>query len=301
MSEYSVAIELFLRWLNEGQQRSFRIENAGDVKAMATDGVVRLAVEVRPLLGPPQSTAWLDARERLQGHITAAVPGSIAMWVPAGADLPAGEPALSEFIDHVREAAVKLGPHERAYVPLPIRLLLRKVSEGGNVVSVTGGLNPHWARFTERVRGTFDLDSTRLHRLPESEEHLEALLDAIVERSSKLEAGQFAEIDTVDSWTVQRVDSEGVTIVGVPPTETQDAGLAVRRNLRRILGDAAPALRESDAELKALVLLGYYARIEEEGASIAMRGFSPALYSGLEFVCLVADGLVKPLIRTPTI
>ena len=237
----------------------------------------------------------------MQGQITAAVPGSIALWVPAGADLPAGEPALSEFIDHVRQAAVKLGPHERAYVPLPISLLLRKVSEGGNVVSVTGGLNPHWARFTERVRGTFDLDSTRLHRLPESEEHLEALLDAIVERSSKLEAGQFAEIDSVDSWTVQRVDSEGVTIVGVPPTETQDAGLAVRRNLRRILGDAAPALRESDAELKALVLLGYYARIEEEGASIAMRGFSPALYSGLEFVCLVADGLVKPLIQAPTI
>ena len=45
MSEYFVAIELFLRWLNEGQQRPFHIENAGDGKAMATDGVVRLAVE----------------------------------------------------------------------------------------------------------------------------------------------------------------------------------------------------------------------------------------------------------------
>jgi hypothetical protein len=219
--------------------------------------------------------------------------------VPAGADLPAGEPALSDFIDHVRRAAVKLGPHERAHVPLPIRLLLRKTSEGGNVVSVTGGLNPHWARFTERVRGTFDLDSTRLHRLPESEEHLEALLDAVVERSGKLEAGRIAEIDTVDSWTVQRVAGEGVTIVGVPPAETRDAGLAVRRNLRSILGDAAPALRDADADVKALVLLGYYARMEEEGATIAMRGFSPALYSGLEYVCLVADGLVKPLIQPP--
>jgi hypothetical protein len=296
VSEYTVALDLFLRWLNDGQQRGFRIERAGDGSAIAVDGDLRLAVEVRPLLGPTEDAAWLAARERLEEQIAEAVPGAIALWVPAGAQLPAGEPVLSEFIDHVRQAAVKLGPHERAHVPLPIRLLLRKTSEGGNVVSVTGGLNPHWARFTERVRGTFDLDSTRLYRLPESEEHLEALLDVIVERSSKLEAGQFAEIETVDSWTVQRVDGEGVTILGVPPAETQDAGLAVRRNLRRILGNDAPALRAAEVELKALVILGYYARMEDEGATIAMRGFSPSLYSGLEFVCLVADGLVKPLI-----
>jgi hypothetical protein len=301
MSEYSIALELFLRWLNEEQQRPFRIENAGDGGAMVTDGAVGFAVEVRPLLGPTEDAAWLAARERLEAQIAAEVPGSIALWVPAGADLPAGEPALSEFIDHVRQATVKLGTHERAHVPLPIKLLLQKTSDSGNVVSVTGGLNPHWARFTERVRGTFDLDSTRLHRLPESEEHLEALLDAVVERSSKLEARQIAEIETVDSWTVQRVAGEGVTIVGVPPAETQDAGLAVRRNLRRILGEAAPPLRAAEADLKALVHLGYYARMEDEGASIAMRGFSPSLYSGLDLVCLVADGLVKPLIQAPTV
>jgi hypothetical protein len=296
VSEYAVALELFLRWLNEGQQRRFRIESAGESGAVAVDGDVRLAIEVRPLLGPTEDAAWLSARERLEEQVAAAVPTSIALWVPAGAQLPAGDPVLSEFIDQVRQAAVKLGPHERAHVPLPIKLILRKTSEVGNVVSVTGGLNPHWARFTERVRGTFDLDSTRLHRLPESEEHLEALLDVIVERSSKLEAGQFAEIETVDSWTIQRVAGDGVTIVGVLPVETQDAGLAVRRNLRRILGNDAPALRAAEVELKALVILGYYARMEDEGATIAMRGFSPSLYSGLEFVCLVADGLVKPLI-----
>ena len=295
-NETAVALELFLRWLNDERQCSFRVELAADRTAVAVDDSARLAVEVRPLLGPTENTDWLAARRRLEEQIAAAVPGAIALWVPAGADLPAGEPKLSEFIDHVRQAAVKLGPHERAYVPLPIKLFLRKNSDSGNVVSVTGGLNPHWARFTERVRGTFDLDSTRLHRLPEPEEHLETLLDAIVERSSKLEAGQFAEIETVDSWTVQRVAGDGATIVGVPPAETQDAGLVVRRNLRHILGEATPALRAAEADLKALVLLGYYARMEDEGASIAMRGFSPSLYSGLEYVCLMADGLVKPLI-----
>jgi hypothetical protein len=49
--------------------------------------------------------------------------------------------------------------------------------------------------------------------------------------------------------------------------------------------------------VKALVLLGYYPRIADEGASIAMRGFSPALYSSVDFVILIADGLVKPLIQ----
>ncbi|HEV8574384.1 MAG TPA: hypothetical protein VGR43_06705, partial [Dehalococcoidia bacterium] len=143
-------------------------------------------------------------------------------------------------------------------------------------------------------------DSTRLHRLPESGEHLEVLIDTIVERSTQLEAGQRTEIETIDAWTVQRLDhGDGVTVVGVPLSGAQDMGLAVRRNLRRILGEAAALLRESGTDLKALVLLGYYARMEEEGATIAMRGFSPALYSGIDYVVLVADGLVKPLIQPP--
>jgi hypothetical protein len=300
VSESAVILKLFLRWLNDARDRPFRILEASESGAISSDGDRSLAIEVRPLLGTVENAAWLAARERLGEQIAAAVPGALALWVPAGADLPAGEPALSEFIDHVRQAAIRLGLHERAHVPLPIKLFLRKSSESGGVVSVTGGLNPHWARFTERVRGTFDLDSTRLHRLPESEEQLEALIDEIVERSSKLEAGQITEIETVDSWTVQRVDGDAVTTIGVPPSETRGAGLAVRRNLRRILGEAIPALRASSSDLKALVLLGYYARIEEEGASIAMRGFSPALYSGVDFVVVVADGLVKPLIQTPS-
>jgi hypothetical protein len=203
-------------------------------------------------------------------------------------------------VNHVRQAAIKLGPHERAHVPLPITLILRKNADTGSVVSATGGLNPHWARFTERVRGSFDLDSTRLHRLPESEEHLESLIATVIERSERLESGQMAEIETIDAWTVQRLtDGATTTLIAVPASEARDMGLAVRRNLRRILGEAAPTLRATDATVKALVLLGYYARIEDEGASIAMRGFSPALYSGIDYVAVVADGRVKPLIQPP--
>ena len=301
MPESAIALELFLRWWNETHARSFRIAEQSASGAVAVENSDRLAIEVRPLLGATEQHEWNEAREQLENRIAAAVSVPLALWVPAGAELPAGEPATSEFIGHVREATIALGPHERSCLPLPITLFMRKNSDSGGVVSATGGLNPHWARFTERVLGTYDLDSTRLHRLPESQEHLEALIDTIVERASSLETGRIAEIETCDAWTVQRLgEGAGISIVGVPTSETHDMGLTVRRNLRRIFGEAAPELREAEVDLKALVLLGYYARMDEEGASIAMRGFSPSLYSGLDFVCLVADGLVKPLIQTPT-
>jgi len=300
MPESGVAFTLFLRWLNDEHGRRFRVQSQEDDPLIVADDSVRLAVEVRPLLGPTDNGEWLAARERLEQAIGAQLPASVAVWVPAGAELPAGEPALSEFVSLVRQTAVKLGPHERSHVPLPVTLYLRKNADSGGVVSVTGGLNPYWARFTDRVRGTYDLDSTRLHRLPESEEHLDGLIDEIAERASKLDVGQIAQIETVDAWTVQRLpDGQGATIVGVPPAEATDVGLAVRRNLRRVLADSGPRLRDAHADLRALVLLGYYARIEQEGATTALRGCDPVLYSGLDFVCLVADGVVRPLIQAP--
>jgi hypothetical protein len=300
MAESDVALELFLAWLNREHGRSFRTESREDGAALATDGAVRLAVEVAPLLGPTENEPWLAARRNLEERVAEEVPASLAVWVPAGAELPAGEPQASEFLSHLRSAAVKLGPHERSHIPLPIKLLLRKNTDSGGVVSVTGGLNPHWARFTDRVRGTYDLDSTQLHRLPESEEHLESLIDTIVERSSQLEPGRWTEIETIDAWTIQRLHGDGgAVIVAVPPADAQDAGLAVRRNFRRILADKGPRLREREAELRALVVLGYYARMDQEGATTAMRGYDPGLYTGIDFVCLVADGQVKALMQAP--
>jgi hypothetical protein len=300
VSESTVCIDLFLRWLNEAQQRGFHIADSPGGAAVAVDGAIRLAVEVRPLLGKTENTEWLAARDRLEEQIAVAASSPVAIWVPAGAELPAGEPAASEFVELVRQTATKLGPGERTHVPLPVTLFLRKTADSGSVVSTTGGLNPHWARFTGRVNGSFDLDSTRLHRLPEGDEHLDALIEAVVDLSAKLEAGTWAEIETIDAWTVQRLAEEGEsTIIAVPASQVRDMGLAVRRNLRRTLGEVVPSLRSSESELAALVLVGYYAHLEDEGATIALRGFSPALYSGVDFLVLVTDGLVKPLIQSP--
>ena len=230
---------------------------------------------MRPLLGPPENPGWLAGRAALEQRLAAVLPGEYALWLPAGAELPAGEPLLSDFVAQVRTAAAALAPGERSFVPLPVKLYLRKTSDEGGVVSVSGGLNPYWARFTDLVRGTYDLDSRQLHRLPESDEHLETLIETVVERTKQMTAGQWAEIETIDAWTLQRLPQDvgsaetRITIVGVPPAEAEDAGLAVRRNFRRLLAAACPELRAKEADARALVAIGYYARMEQEGATIA--------------------------------
>ncbi len=257
-SELDAAFDLFLYWLRETRSLAFQRNSSlggsgsqpdtgaegGAPLVSARDGNTRLTASLRSLL-PSQDAKFERQREMLESLIAHDLPARVALWCPAGADLPSEEPDVSEFGAIVRQSALKLGPHERSYVQLPAKLFLRKNSESGNVISVTGGLNPHWARFTDRVRGQYDLDSTQLHRLPESAEHLEALLNAVVEKTQTLDVGQYATIDTIDAWTVQRLSGDsGVTIVGLPSPVAVEGGIAVRRNLRRILADTI-ALRET--------------------------------------------------------
>ena len=297
MPESDVALDLFLHWLTHAHERGFRVDERSETGAVATDGAARLAVEVRSLL-PVEDAAWRRRRANLEAALSEGLPGSYALWVPAGADFPREEPALSEFVDLVRKSAVRLGPRERSYVPVPIKLYLRKVSGEGGVVTASGGLNSYWARFTEYVTGTYDLDSRQLHRLPESEEHLQELINFIVASSKEMEAGDVFEVETIDTRTVQRLEGEGgVAVIGTTPGNPEEQGLAVRRNFRRLLAEAGTKLREAEAELRALVVVGYYARMEGEGATTALRGYDPGLYGGIDFVCLAADGLVKPLIQ----
>jgi hypothetical protein len=302
--EQDVCLELLLDWLADERGRRFEIERTeepapGLLAAVATDGSRRLAAEVQPLLEPTRNDAWAANRERLEGEIASGVTGGYALWLPPGADLPAGGSAEEELVRLVRDIASNLEPGQRADVPVPVSIFIKKQQDEGSLMSVSGGLNRYWARLSERARGTYDLDSTRLHRLPESAEHGERLCETVWERAAAIEsAGQWVEIETIDAWTVQRLaGAEGFAIVGRPPEELADVGLAVRRNLRRLLAEATPRLLESGAEVKALVATGYYAHMEDEGATTAMRGYDPALYAGLDFVCLVADGLVKALME----
>ena len=290
-----VARDLFLYYLRDVFGRGFNL--AEPEATVASDGQHALAFEVRPLVSG-EDAAWERRRATLEELIGEGLPARVALWAPAGADLPSDEPAMSEFIAAVRQSVTKLGPHERSYVPLPVTLLMRKTLASGGVVSVTGGLNQYWARFTDRVKGSYDLDSTALHRLPESDEHLRELLDAVVEASQQLEVGDIARIQTIDAWTIQRLSGDGgVTLVGIPPVAATDLGMSVRRNFKRIISEGTPGLRAAEADLRALVVWGPYARVEQEGATVAMRGYDPGSYAGIDFVCLVTDGFVKPLIQ----
>lgn len=303
MKALHVCLRLFLDWLADRHSRELSVTSTEEPRPSvlateASDGKSRLAVEVHELLAPVESPLWLSYREQLERDIGEGLEGARALWVPPGAELPDGDEAAA-FVHRVREAASALAPGERSQVALPAMLYLRRTQEEGALMSVSGGLNRHWARLSEKARGAYDLDSTRVHRLPESEEELKALFEAVWVKAGELSVGETAEIETVDTWTVQRLtEGEGATIVGRPPEEVGDVGLAVRRNFRKVLAEAGPWLRSRDAEAKALVVLGAYGRMEDEGATVAMRGYDPSLYAGLDYVCLAADGLVKALIES---
>ena len=51
------------------------------------------------------------------------------------------------------------------------------------------------------------------------------------------------------------------------------------------------------ADLKALLILGFYDSVEEENVSTSLRGFDPTLYTSLDFVCLATDGRLKPIVE----
>src|SRR3990170_4602210 len=251
MREQDVCLELLLDWLADERGRRFEIERTdeaapGVLAAVATDGSRRLAAEVHPLLEPTRNDAWAANRERLEVQIASSLPGGYALWLPPGADLPAGGGAEEELVRLVREVAPAL-EGQRADVPVPVSIFIKKQQDEGSLMSVSGGLHRYWARLSERARGTYDVDSTRLHRLPESAEHVARLCETVWERAAAIEsAGQWVEIETIDAWTVQRLaGAEGFAIVGRPPEELADVGLAVRRNLRRLLAEATPRLHES--------------------------------------------------------
>jgi hypothetical protein len=197
-------------------------------------------------------------------------------------------------------AASKLASGRGGEVRLPVRLALGKVREEGGHASVTGGLGRHWTDISERLNGSFFLDSRGLHRFTKNEEEREALYDNIGALSQGLAVGDVVEFETEDAWSLQRLSrSEGLTdgwaIAGCPPGFEPDDGSAVRRLLRRRLADAAEALSGVRDSARVLVLLGAYEYMELENAGPSLRGFDPALAASFDVIALVCDAEVKAL------
>jgi hypothetical protein len=301
IDEQDLCLELFLDWLATSHGDRFRPNQRpfDGLTARCTDGQRTLAVEVRPLLVAPEYDVWEAYRRKLEGEIGADLPGAFVLWVPPGADLPGEGDAAEDFRQRVRQAALALQPGERGSLRLPVQVRLRKTDDEGGLMSVAGGLSRYWAGMSERVRGTFELDASAIHRLSESEEERVALADRAVQEAGRLsELRQWVHLPAEDVWTIQRLrQGQGFLVVGLPAQALTDIGITVRRNLRRILADAGPRLLATPVELKALLILGFYDSVEEENVSTSLRGFDPALYTSLDYVCLATDGRLKPVLE----
>lgn len=257
----------------------------------------RLALCVVFVVPPDGAGDWYEAKAALERRVGSSLTGGYVLWAPPGADLALREPRRSAWITRVEETAHRLVPGGHGEVRFPVALYLRKSDDEGSYLTARGGLAPHWARFTGRVFGHFQLDSTELHRLPAGEGHIQALVDRVADQANSLELGQTVAIDAEDAWTIQRLRTgEGLMIVGEPPGAELSSGAALRRRLRRIMPVIQQALLAQPADARIVGFIGPYAAFKDQPVGTALLGFDPALYRGIDQILLAADGETAPVL-----
>jgi hypothetical protein len=299
----NLGLRLFADWLAErtGQPVSLTAgDTVPETAALIAHGEVgsaRLAAALCFIVPPEGDGAWYRAKESLSRRIRARVEGGCLIWVPQGVDLPEREPRTSEIVLGAEEALGRFVPGGHGEIRFPIQIAIRKSDAEGSYVTARGGLAPFWAQFTNRVNGHFQLDSTELHRLPAGEAHLSGRIDRIVEAANALELGHTAEVSAEDAWVAQRLrGGEGVALLGEPPGSELSSGAGLRRSLRRTVQALRGPLLEVEADAHIIALVGPYTSIEQQPVATALLGFDPALYQGIDLICLAAEGMVKPLL-----
>ena len=213
-----------------------------------------------------------------------------ALWLPRGAELPVGEPGLSQLALAANEARPVDG--DRLEVRRGVSLYLRRTSLDGSVVTVLGGLAPLWAQFTNRVAGSFQLNAGELHRLPESEEERTDLIERVVLAAGQPDVDDSVVIPAADVWTANRLPGDRAYVVGSPVAEGDEASAGLRRSLRKLLREAQ-GLSTAPADARALVILAAATELSGEKVSLTLRGMDPTLYSGYDLIAVVADGQVR--------
>jgi len=274
-----------------------RVQDTDAWVAKATIGGRSLTLGVVFIVSPSGEGHWYHAKEALEERVVGAIDGAFLLWAPSGADLPAREPGRSDFITRVEGAAAALAPRQRAEVRFPVSLYLRKSDEEGGYITARGGLAPHWARFTGRVFGHFQLDSTELNRPPTEEGYLDTLIDSIALTANALKLGQTVSIEAEDAWTIQRLSAgKGLTIIGEQAGAELSSGAPLRRTVRRTMQELRGAMLSGPADARVLCFLGPYAGFKEQPVGTALLGMDPAAYGGLDLVLLAADGEVGPIL-----
>ncbi len=299
------AARLFLAWLNERYHRAFTPSGEfADVWRAADSDDQSLSIVSSELFEATDD--WRARCDELSQRLDATRPGSYLLWQPQKTELPDGEPDESEWVRRVVLTASKLASGRSGEVRLPVRLALGKLREEGGHASVTGGLGRYWTDISERLNGSFFLDSRGLHRFTTDEDERVALYDNIGVLSQGLAVGDVVEFETEDAWSLQRLPrSDGLTdgwaVAGSPPGFEPDDGSAVRRLLRRRLSEASETLGGVRDSGRVLVLLGAYEYMDFENAGPSLRGFDPVLAASFDVIALVSDAEVKALRMSRTL
>ncbi len=263
----------------------------------------RLALAIAPLWERADDAAADAARLAMEERLDAgSVRGPYVVWVPPRASVPADEPAASDFVQRVQQVAAPMLPDGRGEVELPVSVQLAKMRDEGGYASVIGGLSRWWTLITERVNGTFHVNSAKLHRAPQSAEIREKLFDQIGEMSRSLNTGDAVEFDTVEAWTVQRLPEaplgvSGFAIAQAPPRIDPADGTLMRRLVRKRLKDAAAALSAVEADVKGVGLVAIYEYAEHENVGSFVKSLDPSLFAGLQLVAAITDGEVRPIFQ----
>ncbi len=301
-----VALTLLAAWMGERFFRTFRPPpgepSPFDALLAQRERLVGVTFGLLWEGDPPAGAGWLETQLAADLEEQG---GAYVVWVPPGADLPTAEPRQSELRVALARGLAGLEPGERREVRLPVTLALAKVEAEGAYMSVSGPLAVEWTTLSEGIGGAFHLDARALRRLPEERAELEIVISQIRDRAALLEPGEITRVEVHDYWLVSRLpgdESSGVAVFGAPPAFDASDGAMVRRLLRaqlRRAGEQREAAEAGDEQpdMTALLLGAPLGHIEEEMATAALRGMSPAAYGGVDLVALVADGTVRQLLQ----
>lgn len=289
-------LALFQSWFGAHFARSTVVAESRSEEGVlhATLSVGRrwdVAVTLLSTLAPEATLAFEAERATIERRLD--TDGrAIALWLPRGASLPVEEPFLSQFM--LALAAARTLPDSRLEVCRLVTLYLRRTSTTGSVVTILGGLSAHWAQFTNRLPGSFQLNSTELSRLPASPEERDALTERIVLAAGQPDVDDTQLVRAEEAWTANDLGAGRSCVLGSPAIEGEEQSATLRRNLRRLLRQA---VREGVPAARVLVVLGASTYAEEEKLTWALRGMDPTLYAGYDIIAVLADGLVKPLLE----
>jgi hypothetical protein len=297
------AASLLVDWYAARTGRACALESIRDCEPAVyiTNGDGQtLAFAIAKLWEPEQDPAAEAARRSMEARLSATDDRPHLLWAPPRASVPAGDPQASDFVLRVEHAVATLTPGERGEVELPVAIQMAKTREEGGYASVIGGLSRWWTHITERVNGTFHVNSSQMRRAPQSETLREKLIDRIGELAKPMNVGDAIEFDATEAWTVQRLAApplgeSGFAIVQAPPNIDPGDGTFMRRVVRKRLKDANAALDAVDAVIKGVGLLAIYEYAEHENVGSFVKSLDPALFAKLNLVAAIVDGEVRPV------